>query len=219
MSRTNELKRPVVWPEADWELINWIANRGTSPLEDLKPRYFRRPGDKEPTATWIIDQLFSNNLGMNFSEDHMEWMGARESFRGIEAGMQLMSPNPYVNQERRYIVVRFSEVISQRQKVTLLHQEEDNLYNIQSYLFVTLATKHEPRLPLVLVTECAEVLEGRFRCESVPEDTLQDFFQGAMKMGAEAVLWDKHQKVLVPGGTGVNGMNATIEFFSEGIGK
>jgi len=45
MSRTNELESPVVWPGADWELINWIVDRGTLPLEDLKPQYFRRPGD------------------------------------------------------------------------------------------------------------------------------------------------------------------------------
>jgi|HubBroStandDraft_6_1064221.scaffolds.fasta_scaffold287910_2 hypothetical protein len=83
---------------------------------------------------------------MNFSENQMQWMGNRENFRGAEADMQFMSPNPYVNQERRYIVVRFSEVIANRQKVTLLHQEEENLYNIQSYLPVTLTTKSEPRL-------------------------------------------------------------------------
>jgi len=168
---------------------------------------------------------------MNFCENQMEWIGARESFRGTEAGMQFMSPNAYGNQERRYIVVRFSEVIANRRNIRVWEQDEDNLYNTQSYLFVTLATKHEPRLPLVLVTECAELLEGWFSCEGVPEDTLQAFFQRAMKMGADPVLWDKHQKVLVPGGAGVNGCKATIEFYNvpaanglpaqnaEGVGK
>jgi hypothetical protein len=45
--------------KVDWELLNWIINRGTLPLEGLKPQYFRRPGNKELTGTLIIDQLFS----------------------------------------------------------------------------------------------------------------------------------------------------------------
>jgi hypothetical protein len=121
------IQEPVpVWPCPDWWLINTVVEHGTTCLEDLKA--------KDPpglTTTKVMEALFPGN---------------RESFRGAEVGMQFVSPNPYVNEERRYIVVRFSEVISQRQKVTLLHQEEENLYNIQSYLFVTLTTKSEPRL-------------------------------------------------------------------------
>jgi hypothetical protein len=74
--------QPPVWPCPDLELINWIVDRGTLPLEDLKPQYFRRPGDKEPTAIWIIDRLFPNNPSMNFFENGMDWVGPREGFRG-----------------------------------------------------------------------------------------------------------------------------------------
>jgi hypothetical protein len=147
--QTANIQEPApMWPVVDWEMTNWIVEKGTLPLQDLNPEYFNHRGvtTPGPTATWIIDQLFSNNLGMNFSEN-------------------------------------------------------------------------QPRLPLVLVTECAEVLEGWFSCEGVQRDTLQAFFQRAMKMGADAVLWDKHQKVLVPGGIGVNGHKATIEFFSGEIGR
>ncbi len=69
----------------------------------------------------------------------------------------MMSPNPYGYEDRKYIVVRFSQLIDQREreKIDLWREGEESLYDIQSYMLVTLAMKSQPRLPLVLVTECA----------------------------------------------------------------
>jgi hypothetical protein len=76
------------------------------------------------------------------------------------------------------------------------------------------ACEHQPTLPLVLVTECTEVLEGWFGCEGVPEETLQAFFNRSLKMGGGAGLWEPHRKALVPGGAGVNGYKAIIESYN-----
>jgi hypothetical protein len=206
----NTIKLPVVGETTvgtvDWWFVNQIVGAGTIPLEDLKPRYFRHRGSYSPasTAVQVIDALFPNNPQLNFCENQMEWVGRREDFRGSEAGMATMSPNTYGYEDRKHIVVRFSDLISQREKIDLWREEEENL--------VTLAMKSQPRLPLVLVTECADVLEGWFNCDE--EEILQAFFARARKMGADAVLWEKHGKVLVPGGSGVAGFKANVEFLN-----
>jgi hypothetical protein len=109
------IQKPA-WPVPDWEMINWIVENGTPPLQDLNPQYFSPASDatvsdaKELTATWVIDKLFPGNPGMNFSKNQMEWVGPRESFRGTEAGMQAMSPNPYMEQERKKQLNRVSSI-------------------------------------------------------------------------------------------------------------
>jgi hypothetical protein len=201
-----------VWPAVDWCMVNSIVEqRNPSCLEDLKPQHYRNGGacELDLTATQFIDALLPGNPYLNFSENQMEWMGTKQSFRGT--GMHMMRPSPYMVEWRKYLVVRFSNLIPHRQEVNIWSQKEENLNDVQSYMLVTLSTKHQPRLPLVVVTECADVWKGWFSCEGVAEETIQAFFNRAIKMGADAGLWDKHAKVLVPGGAGVNGYKATIE--------
>jgi len=41
------IQEPVpIWPAADWEMINWIVEKGTLPLQDLNTEYFNHGADR-----------------------------------------------------------------------------------------------------------------------------------------------------------------------------
>jgi hypothetical protein len=105
------------------------------------------------------------------------------------------------------------KLISQREKVTFGSRKKKASRIVNLTCRQCSPPRHQPGLPLVFVTECRDVVEGWFRCEGEAEDTIQAFFQQAVKMGADPSLWEKHRKVLVPGGAGIKRHEATVKYF------
>jgi hypothetical protein len=139
----------------------------------------------------------------------------RESWRGLEAGLQFMVANPMIAPTGR----TQSGVVSPR-----CHENatRHRLYQVVEFDRGTLAEQaailsslDSDAAPLVLVVwSGGKSLHGWFRVGSLPEQAQLRFFRHAVHLGADASLWDPAKLVRLPGGRRSTGENQSVLFLN-----
>lgn len=202
-------RRPKVNIKARGEIIK--DGGGLADLWEASPE---RIDSNEPRTEEIIDRIFPGNplLCVGASSYSFDTR-PREKWRGELADMQLIVPSPMsaltgltkegkpskhsLNNtgQRRFLVCEFDSGTHDEHAAILLHLAR--------------------RAPLSLaLTSGGKSMHGWFYCVGQPEDQLRSFWEYAVSLGADDLLWTRSQFVRMPDGKRDNGNRQSVYFFN-----
>jgi hypothetical protein len=165
-------------------------------------------------AESLIDVLFPNNPLLCLGKDnHAVATRRREVWRGRVGSLPLIVPNPMASlyghtKEGQKSQRSFSNVGERR---FLVLDFDTGTADSHAAILWFLSQKRPLRLVL---HSGGKSLHGWFYVEHVPEVASLAFMQEAVSLGADRVLWVKHQLVRIPGGTRQDGSPQRLLYFN-----
>lgn len=212
---------PTLAPRRKWSTENEtlrdniIGQAGGLEVADLWERSPYRLLDDGPNADALIDMLFpGETLLCCASSLKKAHTAPRSWWRGRMAGLQFIVPSPMSSPTgqtqdgkpsarclrntgpRKYLVVEQDSGTSDEQAAILLHLSE--------------------RAPLVMaLTSGNKSLHGWFSCNGATESQTRNFFDYAVKCGADQATWTPCQLVRMPEGQRDNGKRQSVLFLSK----
>jgi hypothetical protein len=200
------------WPELDQEKCAAVASRGS--LADLWEASPIRLDNNVARAERIIDALFPENPLLCVGQSQSSFTTrSREELRGQLSKFALIVPSPMtarVGHTQEGTVSAHTLETTGPRRFLVIEQDRGNI-DEQAAVLMHLTEF----APLVLAVHSgSKSIHGWFACLDESEQTLREFMEYAVTLGADPATWTRSQFVRMPDGLRNNGKRQTAFYFN-----
>lgn len=184
------------------------------------PQLFgERPKNDAPHTEEIIDALFPGDPWLCCGASNREFQTRpRSDWRGDLAKLQLIVPSPM---SAKFGLTKSGKKSQHTLSNTgprrfLVIEQDKGSLDEQTAILTHLAK----RAPLALVVHSGgKSLHGWFFCKNFSEESLRQFMNDAVSIGADSATWPPLQFVRMPGGLRDSGARQAIHYFNPEVLK